>query len=548
MKKTLLLLLFICFWTSVFSQVTVDSSIKKAKSQKPSIELYKIISVGRDTTFIDTTLSIKKAYNFNYLRKDNFELLPFANVGQVYNQLAYTFDDLHLQPKFAAQSHHSSYLGVNDINYYNVPTPLTELYFKTAFEQGQQLNSFFTVNTSEQFNISLGFHGIRSLGQFQNILTNTRNFRLSTNYHTKGKRYNIRAHMTIHDIINQENGGLTENSIELFEQGIGEFDDRGRLDVNFEDANNRLLGRRFYGNQEYQLIRKGDSLGHTTLTLGNTVNYEEKAYESNQDSPFEGFGESFVTANLSRRTTLEDFRANASATLDNNLLGNLSAFIGYSNYNYGYNSVLEQDEGRITNRLKGSLAHAGASYVKEYKGFQLFGKGSVNVSGDFDANYLTGGISFRFNEDNLVRASAKVHSVAPNFNFLLYQSDYVNYNWQNDFKNIKTQQLQLELQSKKLANVSISYTGIDDYTYFTVVPNDSTPTPQQFDNRVDYVKIRVDKEFKYGQFALANTLLFQQALSGKGVFNVPDFITRQSLYYEDEWFKKSHVFTNRGTL
>ena len=63
----------------------------------------------RDTTYVDTTLSIKKKYKFNYLRKDNFELLQFSNVGQTYNSLAYSFDRLNLKPLFVAQSHHFNY-------------------------------------------------------------------------------------------------------------------------------------------------------------------------------------------------------------------------------------------------------------------------------------------------------------------------------------------------------------------------------------------------------------------------------------------------------
>ncbi len=55
---------------------------------KPPITLYKMISVDRDTIILDTSLTIQKEYKFNYLRKDNFELLPFNNVGQTYNTLS----------------------------------------------------------------------------------------------------------------------------------------------------------------------------------------------------------------------------------------------------------------------------------------------------------------------------------------------------------------------------------------------------------------------------------------------------------------------------
>ena len=168
-------------------------------------------------------------------------------------------------------------------------------------------------------------------------------------------------------------------------------------------------------------------MSHSILTLNNTLSYEEKSFQYNQIAPFEGFGDSYLAANLGKETTLEDFHAKAGVTFDNSITGKLSGFIGYTDYNYGYNSALELDEGRITNRFKGNLIHAGAEYEKEYKGFQLYGKMGVNVSGDFDANYLLGRAAFNFNENNAVRASVKLHSTAPNFNFLLYQSDYVNY-------------------------------------------------------------------------------------------------------------------------
>jgi hypothetical protein len=547
MKKTLLLLLLFCTSALVFSQNNPSNSRSKAieKSKKPPIDLYKIISMDRDTTYLDTTLNIVKEYKFNYLRRDNFELVPFANVGQVYNSLAYTFDDVNLLPKFAAQSHHINYLDAEDIDYYSVPTPLTELYFKTAFNQGQQLDAFFTVNTSEQFNFSVAYKGVRSLGQYQHQLTSNGNFRFTSNYHTKNQRYNIRTHLTAQDVLNQENGGLTATSIALFEASDPQFDDRGRLDVNFENAENKLEGLRFFGIQEYELIRKRDSLEYTVLTLGNTISYEDKFFEYRQVEPFDGLGESYLTSALQKTTKMEDFRIQGSATLDNSVIGKVSAFIGYNDYNYGYNSVLQLDEGVITNRLKGSLVQAGASYQKKYRGFELFGKGAINISGDLDAHYLLGGASFQFDKNNAVEATLKIHSVAPNFNFLLNQSDYVNYNWQTNFSNVKTQELKFEVTSKKLLNASVSYTGIDDYAYFTIRANDSTPMPQQYTERVDYLKIKAEREFKYGKFALMNTVMFQQAVSGETVFNVPQITTRQSLYYQDEWFKKA-MFLQTG--
>ena len=241
MRKTFFLFLLLCLPTSVFSQSDGDNLLK-AKKEKPPIVLYKVISAQRDTTYLDTSLSLQKDYKFNYLRKDNFELQEFSNVGQPYNKLAYDFNNLNLKPLFVAQSHHFGYREVEDMEYFNLPTPLTELYFKTAFKQGQQLDAFFSVNTSDQFNFSVAYKGVRSLGAYQHSLTSTGDFRFSTNYHTKNKRYQILAHVMSLDLLNQENGGLTNESVALFQSNNSEFRDRGRLDVKFEDAENELKG------------------------------------------------------------------------------------------------------------------------------------------------------------------------------------------------------------------------------------------------------------------------------------------------------------------
>ncbi|MBT8262596.1 MAG: putative porin [Bacteroidia bacterium] len=545
MNKTLLFFFFFCTTAVVFSQNYSRGSSGNVPKTKAPIELYQIVSADRDTTVVDTSLTIAKDYKFNYLRRDDFELMPFVNVGQTYNSLGYSFDKSNLKPLFVAQSHHFNYMEIEDMQYFRVPTPLTELYFRTAFEQGQQLDAFLTVNTSEQFNFSIAYKGVRSLGNYQQMLTSTGNFRFTTNYHTKNKRYKVRAHVAAQDILNQENGGLNANSIALFEAADPEFEDRGRLDVNFENAENKLEGLRFYADHEYEIISQRDSTSYNVLNIGNRISYEDKFFEYRQNAPFSGFGESYESSDLLKKTKLEDFNVEGYARLENSILGEIGAFIGYTDYNYGYNTVLELAEGRITNRLKGNIVQFGASYKKQYRGFELSGNGKINIAGDFDGNYLNAAASFSFNEENKVRASATIHSVAPNFNFLLYQSDYVNYNWQNSFENVKTQELKFEMKSKKLLDATVSYTGIDDYTYFAVKANDSTPTPQQFDERVDYLKVKAEREFRYGRFALMNTVMFQQAVSGEEVFNVPEIVIRHSLYYEDEWFKKA-LFLQTG--
>ena len=102
--------------------------VKKAK-QKDSIEItirdYKIVSYSRDSTYLDTTLSIQKEYKYNYLRRDDFELMPFSNGGQPYNHLGLNLDRNTLYPSIGSKARHFNYMEVEDISYYNVATPMT---------------------------------------------------------------------------------------------------------------------------------------------------------------------------------------------------------------------------------------------------------------------------------------------------------------------------------------------------------------------------------------------------------------------------------------
>jgi len=170
---------------------TESTSNKNLKNLNAKIQDYKIISIYNDSTYVDTTLTINKEFKYNYLRRDDFNLMPFANLGQTYNTLRYDFSRDDILPMFGARARHFNYMEAKDIYYYRVPTPLTELFYKTGFEQGQLIDAFFTVNTSDRFNFSVAYKALRSLGKYQHALTSTGNLRFTTNYNLENKSLRI---------------------------------------------------------------------------------------------------------------------------------------------------------------------------------------------------------------------------------------------------------------------------------------------------------------------------------------------------------------------
>lgn len=421
-----------------------------------------------------------------------------------------------------------------------MPTPFTELMYKTAFEQGQLLDAFFTVNTSKQFNFSIAYKGMRSLGKYQHILTSTGNFRFTTNYKTKNKRYNARAHIVMQDLFNEENGGIRDDDLVNFESGNPEFIDRSVFDPTFENAENTLEGKRFHLDHSYNLIQQKDSLNTNTLSIGNIVSFEDKFYQFNQTTQNDFFGDAFVNSSLRDRVTLEDFYVQVNAKYYNQNLGQLKFNITYNNFNYGYNSIVSLGGNQITNRLKGDLISVGGEYKNRIGEFLVYGRFGINVAGDFDGNFFSGKAGYSINKDALVEASININSKAPNYNFLLYQSDYINYNWVNNYNNIETRQLAFQLKSKKLVDIELDYTSIDNFTYFEKSNGDNNLVkPNQFNETINYFRVKIGKELKYNKFTLNNTIRYQNVLDGEGVINVPEIVTRNTLYYSNHFFKNA---------
>ena len=521
---------------------TTSFNSKGVKQKQSSIDLYKMVGYENDTTVVDTSLSIKKSYKFNYLRRDVFGLMEFANVGQTYNSLTYNVWWNNSIPLFAGQARHFNYLDKDDIRYYSVPTPFTELYWKTAFEQGQTLDAFFTVNTSKRFNFSVAYKGLRSLGNYQNSLTSTGNFRFTTNYTTPNGRYKMRGHVVFQDLLNEENGGLREEDITKFTSGEEEFLDRSIFDPNLSNAENILKGRRFYLDHSFELIRVDDTLQSHSLRLKQRLGFEDKYYEFTQAlSATEFFGPAFDNR-IKDKVTSEDFYTSIGAEYSSKTLGKLTASVGYRNLNYGYDQVVELESASISNRIKSGLFHFDADYSKAFGDLIVSAKLGANLSDEFTGNYFDGNLNYTLLDHLKLKGGLNLNSRRPNFNHLLFQSDYINYNWdnQNNFENINTQQVYAQLLSDKWLNVYFDVSNIQNFTYFYLEDTNEgvrIVKPTQSNESIQYLRVKLQKEFVYGKFALENTIMYQS--SNSSALNIPELITRNSLYFTDELFKKA---------
>jgi len=534
-----------------------EDSTKSKKStgfdKLASIDMYLQFTKEKDSAIVDTTLTISKAYKFNYLQKDNFGLMPFANIGQTYNSLTFNSFQNKTLPLFGARARHYNYLESDDIKYYEVPTPWTRLTYKTAFEQGQMLDAFFTVNLSKQFNFSLAYKGLRSLGNYQNTLTSSGNFRFTSNYKSKNNKYQARGHIVMQDLLNQENGGLSVEDITNFESGNEDFLDRSVFDPNLQNAENVLEGKRFVFEQSYRLTKEQDSTNTSTLSVFNTINYDDKYFQFYENATSVAFFGDILNNDINDKVTLENFNTSLGLSYNNKYIGDLSFAVNYNNINYGYNTTLFLPTQIIPNRIRNDFFSVEANYYKKIKSVTVSGSGAFNLSEVFKGSTLSGQIDYNLNKDLSFSGGINISSTLPNYNFLLYQSDYINYNWYNfqNFENIRTQQLQFNIRSDKYLNLSFDLSNIDNYTYFnleSVIDQNKIIKPKQYDDQLQYIRLKAQKEFRLGNFGLDNTIMYQNVLSEVNVLNVPDLIIRNTLYYTNQLFKKAMTLQTGVTL
>ncbi|MFK7812681.1 MAG: putative porin [Maribacter sp.] len=523
----------------------------KPGALEATIKDYKIISFSRDTTFLDTTITIQKAYKFNYLRKDNFELMPFSNVGQPYNKLGVDFERRNLYPRLGAKAKNYNYAEMEDINYYNVATPMTDILFKTTFKQGQLLDALLTFNTSRRLNFSIGYEGLRSRGKYNFNEGQSGNFQTTSNYVTKNGRYNLRAHIAAQSVDAEENGGLS--NLDQFESGDEDFTNRVKIDVRFDNnrASNRILGKRYFLDHKYKLIKKqkdSSRVERTSLAIGHQFNYETKYYEFTQATQNSFFGDALLPS-INDRAHLKAMNNQVSLDFYNATLGSLQANLSLYNYNYFFNSILITETQRIENQLKGEEIALGANYEKQIGGFLVRGGIKYKLAGELTGNIIDGSAAYRFNEKNKMTVAFHTSARMPDFNFLLYQSDYQNYNWQNTttFNNERVNSLQANFDSHTWGNLSAKVTNLDNYTYFGIDPkvaiDDGVESilikPFQENASIQHLKVKYNKEFKVGAFALNNTIMYQNVNQSNNVLNVPELVTRNTLYFSSEVFKKA---------
>ena len=541
----------------------IEQMVEEEVIDTATIEMYQIFQQGKRTVFVDTTLTVQKEYKTNFLRRDYFELLPFVNMGSAFNRLGYDFTKGSLQPQMGARSKHFSFYEIEDVKYYRVPTPLTELFFRTTLEQGQLSDALISVNTSPQFNFAVAYRGMRSLGKYVNQRSNAEAFRISLTYQTENERYKAKAHYVSQNLGNQENGGITAEGIALFESGDPDFIERSVLDVRLKSAENSLKGKRSFLEHHFALVQSNEDSG-SSWTIGHQIMDETKTYIYTDSSNSAYFGGRVYNTTINDRVRWKIFSNKFETKLINPLLGELTAGVVYSNIDYFFEVPEGTPEEVLPLALETNQGFLNADYLFKWRGFDLTAHFNKTILGDrlSDEVSVQGKISLK----NEIFFEGKLSFInkSPNLNFIRYRSNYAAYNWHNEnLENEKITNLSATLSHPKWGSISGWLQRLDNFTYYNqlfaeveagaeppLLENQLFTEVVQSADPITYLKLRYQSHYTLGKFALTNTAQYQKVMNDNPsievteaqVINVPEWNLRSTISFSSDAFKKALFF------
>tara|TARA_Y100000766_G_scaffold260771_1_gene250801 strand:- start:12 stop:794 length:783 start_codon:yes stop_codon:yes gene_type:complete len=165
--------------------------------------------------------------------------------------------------------------------------------------------------------------------------------------------------------------------------------------------------------------------------------------------------------------------------------------------------------------------------------------------GDSESSSIKTSIELDLKRKNSIKVALSFLNSTPNYNHLLFTSNYINYNWHNEFQNTKTKALRLNFKSDKIINLDVDYINIANHIQFEQIETGSTDNiftyavkPIQHEDIIDLLKVKLNRSVSFGKFSIDSSLMFQKSISNE-IVNVPKIISRNTIYFSSDLFKKA---------
>lgn len=442
----------------------------------------------------------------------------------------------------------------DETRFYNTTRPYSEIQYQMGSKLEQIIGILHTQNIMPNWNASFQYRLLNSPGFFRNQYTNDNNYRFSSWYQSKNKRYQNFIIVVGNKLLSSENGGIKDDLNYL--DSAGTFDQRSNIPVKLGPISQGLQ-RNFFGSdittgthytnasyilrQQYDLIGNKDSIvtdstviplfyprvrAELTTSL-KTFNYRyiDNAPESSIDYYKQVYNidtpHVFAYKDYWRDFT-NDFSVYQFPDAKN------------SQQFFKVGAALQMlkgvfDTGTVTNRYHNIFVHGEYRNKTRDRKWDIEAFGNIYLNGmnagDYNAHvslkrllsrkigYLELGFS------NVNRTPSFVFDSTSSF---YLDPEYHNFNKENYTEIFGS----FDVPSIK-AKITGRYLLISNYTYhkgFTAV--------DQYGTLFNLLQVSAEKQFKLGRHWNWRTWIVVQQLTGNPPLNLPVFLTRNQIGYD----------------
>lgn len=432
------------------------------------------------------------------------------------------------------------HLDSKDLPYFNSRIAFTQLNMILGFQQEQFVNILHTQNINENWNFSAIFNRSRSEGFYTRQSGIATNLGLNTNYVSTNKKYSALGGLVFNQLIAQENGGVNPLAInESFMQL-----DTKTIPINLSSAQNIRNGFNVFFKQNYNFTEKDSVYNSSDSTY--TKEYKIKrgfSHEFYLDNRYFVFEDENLFNNPGELAYHNNIFLDSLLTNDSTRYRLLKNKVSWSDYssNVKYEAgVLTENIFLYNNSQENTFYNLGGFTnwkINLAKNFFVNAAGKLMFTGlnagDFKAD---GDVNFMpdFLNNTMLTSFVSLQNRTPDRVKMTYLSNHFLWDNENNFNNEQIFTLGGKLKPKNEKwDVNFKYQTINNYIYF-----DQLAMPQQHGSVVNYFSLDASLKLNFKNWTW-QPYVITQGTPNDDVLRVPTLYTRQSFYYDTQFFKNA---------
>lgn len=510
MKK--LLLLFLFFIATVFA---FSGDSLKAQNKVFPLKYYTLNQFEYDDSV--SYLSNSLVDFQNYLPKNTL-----GNSGLALNDFIYK-TNAPFGFNYGKNYFQNYFYKPSNLKFYNTRIPYTELFAVFGSQKEQFFKMTLSYNIRKNWNVTVNFSRIKSLGFYERQKTDHTFLAVSTNYKTPDNRYMLLAGAAFNKVKNEVNGGMETDSV------TGVYNELLTNARNFVSNANVFVKQ--YLNLGYRVNDTSPVIPVSRFILTSVV--DQSGTKFVDPDPADGhYDHYYYAGNTNDTSTITKLENELAWKRVDNLKRRVADQIGVGAS--VKNQIVRVQQRKIDTTLINFIAGAelGNLFSKNKFWWKLNGNYAVQGYNRNDYRYslvLTKG--FR---DSLTKLTLHLNTTehVPDFMYNEYATNH--FKWTNHFDKVKEQTAGVNfLMDKYDLALGIDFTAYTNVLYF-----DTAALAQQYKGTVQVLTAILKKNISFHNWHLNNKIIYQQ-VPDSSVIRVPQFILQHSLYYENDVFKKA---------